>query len=190
MKQATVKLTGKSPLSFSKHINEERPDRESHGDFEDRTWSERMHYDEKENVFIPPMMIKNALSEAAKYRSEKIPGSGMATFTKHFEAGIMVLDAIPLGIKKKDVKKETLYVPSDGRRGGTKRVNRHFPKIPEGWKGEVKIYVIDEKITRDVLQRHLNEAGNFIGLGRFRPRNNGYYGRFDAEITKWEDYNG
>jgi hypothetical protein len=31
-----------------------------------------------------------------------------------------------------------------------------------------------------VFEHHLHEAGKFIGIGRFRPRNNGFYGRFDV----------
>jgi hypothetical protein len=45
---------------------------------------------------------------------------------------------------------------------------------------------LDETITRDVLERHLIDAGNFIGIGRWRPRMNGLYGRFNAEIINWE----
>ena len=33
---------------------------------------------------------------------------------------------------------------------------------------------------------HLKEAGQFIGLGRFRPRKNGYYGRFEIVSIAWE----
>lgn len=186
MKKVRVKITGKSPLSFSKYVQEPKKDRENPADYEERTWHERIHVDAKGEVFVPPMMFKNALSEAAKYRSEQIQGKGKSTYTKHFEAGVMVIDPMPLGIKKEDVKKETLYVPSDGKRGGTTRVLRHFPKI-ENWSGTATFLILDDVITRDVFERHLIDAGNFIGVGRFRPRNNGYYGRFDVEILDWEE---
>lgn len=186
MKKAVVKIMGKSPLSFSKYVQEPKKDKENPGDYEERTWSERTHYDSKGEVFIPPMMFKNALSEAAKYRGEQIPGKGKSNYTKHFEAGIFINEPVMLGIKKEDVKKESLYVPSDGRRGGTTRVIRHFPKIEE-WTGTANFLILDDIITKDVFERHLADAGNFIGIGRFRPRNNGYYGRFDFEILKWEE---
>ena len=185
MKTVTVKITGKSPLSFSKHVEEPELERESAADYDERTWRERMHYDANGMVFVPPMMFKNALSAAAKYRGEQIPGKGKSNYTKNFEAGVMVLEPMPLGIKKDDVTKESLYVPSDGRRGGTTRVTRHFPKI-ENWSGTIKFLILDEIITKDVFERHIVDAGNFIGIGRFRPRNNGYYGRFDAEVVNWE----
>ena len=177
MKVYRVKLESVSPYSQSKHYTLDKLDREQPDAYEKRTWRERMHVDEKGEVFIPPMAIKNCLADAAKFMSVKIPGKGNATYTKHFEAGTLIHDPIPLGIKKDDVEGEWLFVPSDGKRGGSKRVSKCFPKISE-WQGEVVIYVLDEIITEAVLRDHLVAAGSFIGIGRFRPRNNGFYGRF------------
>lgn len=185
MKTVTVKITGKSPLSFGKYVQEPKLEKESHADYDLRTWRERMHYDVNGEVFVPPMMFKNALSEAAKYRSEQIQGKGKSTYTKHFEAGIMVTEPMLLGINKDSVQVESIPVPSDGRRGGTTRVVKNFPKI-DTWSGVVTFLLLDEIITKDVFERHLKDAGDFIGVGRFRPRNNGYYGRFAAEILTWQ----
>jgi len=160
-------------------------DKEAKDDYERRTWRERLHYDRKKGeVFIPPMMLKNCLSGAAKYLSMRVPGSGKATFTKHFEAGVLVQDLLFLGIKKDDVEGETLFVPSDGKRGGGSRVMKTFPIIHE-WSGEAVFYILDETITKEVFLYHLEEAGKFMGLGRFRPRNNGYYGRFSVKSLSW-----
>ena len=79
---------------------------------------------------------------------------------------------------------ETYFVPADGRRGSGKRVTKHFPVIQK-WAGDVMFYVLDETITEDVFREHLEEAGRFIGIGRFRPRNNGFYGRFTVKSVKW-----
>ena len=40
-------------------------------------------------------------------------------------------------------------------------------------------------ITEEVFRYHLEQAGTFIGIGRFRPRNNGYYGRFKLDSMEW-----
>jgi hypothetical protein len=133
---------------------------------------------------MPPMAFKNCLAEAAKFLSIQIPGKGKATFTKHFEAGVMVMDALTLNIKKDDVDGEWFHVPSDGKRGGSKRVLKCFPVIPR-WSGNVTWHILDDTITQDVFVKHLEEAGKFIGLGRFRPRNNGFYGRFGVKAVKW-----
>ena len=180
MKIYTAHLKGSSPYSQSKYYNVEKLEKESASAFEERTWRERLHVNANGNVFIPPMSIKICLSEAAKYLGITIPGKGKNNYPKHFEAGVMVTDAIVLGIKKEDVAGEWLFVPSDGKRGGGKRVNKCFPII-HVWEGDVQIYVIDETVTKEVLLLHLEQAGKFIGLGRFRPRNNGWYGRFTVE---------
>lgn len=179
MKNYVATIKGVSPYSQGKYVTAEKLPKENHNDYERRTWRERMHATEDGYVFIPPMAIKNCLSEAAKYLSIQIPGKGKATYTKHFEAGVMIVDPMILDIKKDAVQRNVLFVPSDGRRGGAKRVLKYFPIIHK-WGGDVLITVFDETITSDVLKQHLEEAGKFIGIGVFRPRNNGYFGRFEV----------
>jgi len=96
----------------------------------------------------------------------------------------MVCEPLSLGIKGADVAGEWLHVPSDGRRGGTTRVSKCFPVIPS-WEGTVEFLILDELIDADVFRAHLEDAGRFIGIGRFRPRNNGFYGRFEVIDVKW-----
>ena len=177
-------LESVSPYSQSRHYETEKKDKESAPDYEKRTWRDRMHVTEDGTVIVPPMAWKNALSEIAKFLSMPIPGKGKATYTKHFEAGVLVLEPSSLGIKKDEVEGEWLFVPSDGRRGGGSRVSKCFPLIKH-WKTKVIFYVLDETITQEVFEKHLREAGNFIGIGRFRPRHNGFYGRFNIVSTQW-----
>lgn len=175
-----VTLKSKSPYSQGRHYDKETVeplDKEGNHAYEKRTWRHRIHADERGEVYIPPMALKNCLAEAAQYLGIQIPGKGKQNYTKHFVAGIMVLDPIMLGIQRDDVASEQLFVPADGKRGGGKRVTKIFPFVPS-WSGTTTITVLDATITGDVLEKHLREAGNLIGIGRFRPRNNGYYGRF------------
>jgi hypothetical protein len=184
MKTAKVKLKSISPYSQSRHYETEKLPKELAKDYEARTWRERLHVNDSGKVYIPPMSFKNCLSEAAKFLGIQIPGKGKSTYTKHFEAGVLVTDALTLDIKADEVKGEWLFVPSDGVRGSGKRVNKCFPIIHE-WAGEVTFFVLDETITEEVFTNHLQQAGAFVGIGRFRPRNNGFYGRFQVESVKW-----
>jgi hypothetical protein len=177
-------LASAGPYSQSRYVAEKRGDKETPNDFEGRTWRERMHVNEKGNVIIPGMAFKNCLSEAAKFLGRQIPGKGKQTFTKHFEAGVMVPKPSDLGIEAATVPGEELFVPADGRRGSGKRVMKTFPVIVK-WKAEVEFIVFDDLLTEEVFEDHLREAGQFIGIGRFRPRNNGYYGRFDIVSIQW-----
>jgi len=186
---AKAKLKSLSPYSQSAHHEEPKKDKETHSDYEERTWRHKCHADEKGNIYIPPMAFKNCISEAAKYLSIQIPGKGKSTYTKHFEAGAMVRERVFVGATVEEVQGEKLFVPSDGKRGGGRRVFKYFPVIPE-WAAEVDFYILDETITEAVFKLHLEEAGKFIGVGRFRPRNNGYYGRFQVAEVTWTKWNG
>lgn len=185
MKTALVKLESRSPITFGRFHNTDELPRELKDAYEKRTWREKVHADTDGNVFLTPMMLKNCLAEAPKFIGAQIPGKGKSTYTKHFEAGIMITDPIYLGIKKEDVLPLWLHVPSDGKRGGTSRVMKCFPLIQE-WKGEATIYVLDEIISKEVLQQFLTAAGQFIGMGSLRVRNNGLHGRFDTEVVSFE----
>jgi len=185
MHTATAHLKSVSPYSQSRHHDTEKLSKELPKDFEARTWRERLHYDADGRVFIPPMCFKNCLSEAAKFLSRQIPGKGKATYTKHFEAGVLVPEPLILPLKKDDVKGEWLFLPADGKRGSGKRVDKCYPIIPE-WSGNVQFLILDDMITEDVFTDHLKEAGRFIGIGRFRPRNNGFYGRFMVDGVEWK----
>lgn len=186
MKVCTVKLQSASPYSQSAPVQTPRGEKETAKDHEERVWRERMHTFEDGTVFIPPMAFKNAISEAAKYLSIQIPGKNKSTYTKHFEAGVMVPEAVTLGVRNLDVPGEWLFVPSDGMRGSGKRVWKCFPLF-KTWVATVVFYILDDTITPDVFEYHLKQAGQFIGVGRFRPRNNGFYGRWNVTSTKWSE---
>lgn len=184
MKRAIVKMRSVSPYSQSSKIQSAKGDREKHDDYETRTWRERCHVTSDGDIFIPPMAFANSLKEAAKYLSIQVSGQGKSTYTKNFEAGVMVLDPLVLPIKASKVKGETLFVPSDGKPGGGKRVEKTFPVIPL-WEGTVEYIVLDDLITEEVFRRVLVASGTLIGIGRFRPRNRGYYGRFEIVSFSW-----
>ncbi|MGB1012800.1 MAG: hypothetical protein ACPG4T_01605, partial [Nannocystaceae bacterium] len=74
-----------------------------------------------------------------------------------------------------ELKKEWLFVPSNGVAGHGTRVHRCFPVIGAGWKVRASFVILDETITRDVFEETLDESGKLIGVGRFRPQNGGYY---------------
>jgi len=173
-----------SPYSQSRYHAQPKLEKEGADAYEERTWPDRLHTNESGNVYIPPMSFKNCLAEAAKFLSVQIPGKGKSTYTKHFEAGVMVVDPLVLPVKKEDVPGEWYHVPSDGVRGSGKRVMKCFPVI-HSWGGVVQYLILDETITETAFKYHLEQAGQLIGIGRFRPRNNGFYGRFKVKKIRW-----
>lgn len=182
---ATFNLVGISPYSQSRPIQSEKQDNETHEEFDKRCWREHCHVDDDGEVFIPPSAIKGCISAAAKYQSVKIPGKRNATYTKHFESGIIVdPEPIMLGINVKDVKCERLFLNADGKKGGGTRVWRIFPKL-EIKNVPIKVFIPDVEIHDKIFEQTITAAGQFIGLGRYRPHNGGWYGRFVAKNLKF-----
>lgn len=184
VRTARVTIKGVTTLSTSKAIESTKPDKLSNDEFEKLTWRERAHVGADGICFMPAMALKNSLTEAAKYLSLKIKGKGNATYTKHFEAGVYVDTPLSLGIKVSEVEGEDVFVPSDGVRGGGKRVWKRFP-IFRQWGGVVEFHILDETISEDAFKKHIEASGMFKGVGRFRPGSNGYYGRFDVVKIDW-----
>jgi len=186
MRVAIAKLKSESPYSQSRHIDEQAGDNVDKNQFEQLNWRKRMHVTEDGFVQMPPMAFKNAASQAARYLNIGIKGRGKATYTKHFEAGVLCMKPLVLPIKAESVAPEVLFVPSDGKPGGGKRVKKWFPYIPS-WEGEFEFVVVDPIITEEVFERVLTAAGQFIGVGRFRPVSRGWYGRFSVEGITWSE---
>ena len=183
MKKYDVQLQSVSPIAFGRYYTPEVPELrgETKQAYEERTWKNRAHID-KNGVFIPALAFKNLLTSAAKYLGLQIPGKGKSTYTKHFASGILITDNVYVA-KEAQLRGQWIHVPADGMRGGSKRVMKCFPVLDE-WSGILRVIVLDETVTLEVLREHLNEGGNFIGVGSLRVQNNGIYGRFKVGDIK------
>lgn len=187
MNTAIVTLKSLSPYSQSRHYDEVEVPKlpeEQHNDYEKRTWRYRMHRDEKGMVIIPPMCFKLSLEGAASFLAMKIPGRRNQTYKKFFEAAVLVMEPVVLPLRVDDVQAEWLFVPSDGKKGGGSRVNKCFPIIHE-WEGTVTYHLLDSTITEEVFRKHLEKAGELVGIGRFRPQRGGFYGRYEIVDLIW-----
>ncbi len=187
MKIATATLESLSPYSQSRQHDTPKKEKESHADYEERTWRNRLHVSsESGNVFIPPMAFKFSLETAARFLRLKIPGKGNSEYGKHFSAGVLVVEGLDLGVKPEDVPGEWLNLNANGKRGSGTRVRRCMPYVAR-WTGQVAYMILDDTIPKDVFETVLKESGNFIGIGRFRPENSGYYGRYKVNEIAWSE---
>jgi hypothetical protein len=188
MNSCLATLESVSPYSQSRYYDkEEIPMKkdENHNEYERRTWRNRMHVDETGKVFIPGMAFANSIKEGARRKAVPI-GKGRKLYTAAFQAGVMVTTSLSLPMKAEDVPFERLFLNSDGQRGGGTRVPRYMPKI-DHWKGEVLFVLLDDSIPPAVFEEVLRFTGQLVGIGRFRPQNLGYYGRFRVNGMKFLD---
>lgn len=183
---AVTTLRSLGPYSQSRHLTVPKKTNESPDDYERRCWKQRLHTTKAGNVFIPPMAFTNSLLDAAKYLSLRVPGKGQATYTKLFEAGVRVIEPLVLPLKADKIQADELFLHANGTRGNGPRVTRFYPRIDE-WSGTVKYLIMDPTIPPDVFRKVLDASGTLVGIGRFRPINRGYYGRFEVVDLKWID---
>jgi hypothetical protein len=189
MKIVDVRLESAGPYSQSRMHDSPKLDREAADAYEQRTWREKCTVNDHGEICIPAMALKQMLDASAKLLGIQIPGKGKNTYTKHFKAGVICHDDVPLGVRKEDVEPITINANADGVRGSGKRVKRTFPIIPQ-WSGTARFVIFDDTITKEVFERHLTEAGRFVGIGRFRPENGGIYGRFTPGPFSWSELTG
>jgi hypothetical protein len=185
MRTCTVYLESLSEYAQSAYVSEPKLDRENPRDYEERTWRHRIHKTDTGEVFIPASAFKFALSRAAKMLSLQIPGKGKATYTKHFEAGVMFPESLMTGVQESEVVPKRLLLNSDGVRGGGKRVEKIIPHVVK-WRGAISCVVLDETITKEIFEKHFAEAGLLVGVGQNRPENGGWCGRFKVVRVDWK----
>lgn len=185
MRTCKIQVESLSPYSQSKCIMDPKPDGMTHADWEKESWRKRMHTTNDGHVLIPPMSFKKSLTRVARYLGQKIPGRGNKTYVDLFTAGIVVVDPVILQDLAAEVQGEWVFVPSSGKAGDGSRVWKCFPVIPS-WVGEVVVHVLEDGISKEVFESHFEKAGQFIGIGRFRPERDGYYGRFKVNRFTWE----
>lgn len=184
MRVADVTLKGISPYSQSKYSKVERQDQESGSAHEERTWRNRCHVDAEGRIVIPPMAFKHAVCEQAKRLGMKIEGKRGATYAKYLNAGLLVMEGLTLPVTKDKVEGEWLFVPANGRAGDSTRVERCYPIVRE-WGGTVRFIILDDIITEKVFEAHVRKAGQFVGIGRWRPERGGMNGRFQVTNINW-----
>lgn len=175
-----------SPYSQSARHEQPKLDRESHEDYEARTWRQKCTINRDGQVAIPLMGLKKAIDTAAFKLAVKVPGR-KTSFKNFFVSGYVVDHDIPLSNGKPltpdDAECVTIFSDVSGKPGGT-RVARKFPVFHK-WAGTAEVTIIDDVITEQIFEHHVASAGMIVGIGRFRPENGGGNGRFRVVKYEW-----
>jgi hypothetical protein len=168
MRDVIVTIKGLTPYSSSRVVDETKAKGESHEDHDKRTWRDKAHVDEGQNVYIPGVGFKLSLDEVSSLLNEKIKGKGNQTYSGIIRTGVAAMSDLHLGMKKSDLKSITIFANLDGKRGGGKRGNRTFPYVP-AWEGSVEFRIFNDDLPEEVFERYLTQAGLLTGVGRGRP---------------------
>jgi hypothetical protein len=52
------------------------------------------------------------------------------------------------------------------------------------WEADFSLIIDNETLTRETIEELIAVTGNYVGIGSYRPTNNGYFGRFALKELK------
>lgn len=186
MKLVLVTLKSTSPYSQSRMHDTPKLEKESHEAYELRTWREKCTANDAGEICIAATALKKSLDTAAQLLGRKVPERRGKTFKDFFKSGVVCQENVPLGVLKSEVAAVDVNCHVDGNSNSGKRVKRRFPLVPE-WSGLATFVIYDDTVTPDEFKKHLEAAGRFVGIGRWRPQNGGLNGRFVATSFEFGD---
>ena len=130
-------------------------------------------------IYVPATQLKGSLMEAGKQM--RVVGKGKATYSKLFGAVVIIEpDTIPMSPQKWEIDERAVVIQRT-------RIIRYRPKFKD-WSLKFNVVVMDDDISLEVVKEGLDIAGNYCGIGDFRPQKKGSYGRFIVtsfkEVTK------
>lgn len=123
--------------------------------------------------YIPSDQIRGALIAAGSYVKAKVGGRSKSM--KQIVAAMFM------------VSQEQIVIPEYDAIDKRSAVNRNIkarvivvrPRWNE-WAAEFTLSVDEDSITIETIQQIIEYAGKYVGIGSFRPTNNGLFGRFDV----------
>lgn len=132
---------------------------------------------ENGKCFIPADQLRGAFINAGSYVKAKVGGRSKSM--KVIVAAMFT------------VLPEQIFVPDydtiDKRSAVNKHVKARIIKIRPKWNNwEINfiLQVGENSITIETIKSIIEYAGNYVGIGSFRPTNNGMFGRFELVDIK------
>lgn len=132
---------------------------------------------DKGQCYIPADQVRGSLIGAGTYMKAKV--GGRAKSMKIIVAATFM------------VTPDQILIPDfdaiDKRSAVNKNVKARVIVIRPKWttwSASLTLEVHEDTITKETVQQLITYAGNYVGIGSFRPTNNGMFGRFEVENIK------
>ena len=186
MKKFKVKISSKTPYmqhrmddvkleewEKNRKLIIERPDIAK----EDAVRAEFHSYQDEKGFYIPTEHIRGALIGGGAMVKAKVGNSRKSM--KNVVAAMFFIEEEKIRLPKE--------YEIDKRSAVNKVIKARImcirPKWSK-WNGEFTLVVDNDTITEQTIKEIIENAGNYIGIGSFRPTNNGMFGRFELQSIK------
>lgn len=131
--------------------------------------------DEDGNYYMPSDHIRMAMINAGGFIKSKVGNARKSM--KNVVAAMFTVSPEQITLPRFDVVDKRSAVNKNVKA----RIIVKRPKWNEGWKATFTLLIDDDTITQDTVKDLLNYAGRYVGIGSYRPQNNGFFGRFEIE---------
>jgi hypothetical protein len=128
-------------------------------------------YNDEVGFYIPSEQIRQSLINAGSFTKAKVGNAKKSM--KNIVAGMFSIDP------------EKIRIGSDFVIDKRSAVNRNIkarvivirPRW-DNWKVSFVLNVDNDTITEETITQIITHAGDYVGIGSYRPQNNGQFGRF------------
>ena len=124
--------------------------------------------------YVPGEHLRGALIEAGSFIKSKVGNSRKSM--KNIVAGMFFIDPSEVIVPDYDaIDKRSAW-----NRNAKARIIVIRPKWNK-WKLKFVLLVDNDTITQETVRELIDYAGRYVGIGSFRPTNNGMFGRFELK---------
>lgn len=179
MEQYDVTIEGTTPLLFNRFIEASiaGETKKRAGAVKKKNVEDKLYKTPKGEIYTPSTHLRGALVNAAK--QFKIKGKSRATYSKLVGSAVEIdPDAIIHNNQEWEEFSVSAVIPST--RG---RVLVVRPKMLE-WSLDFKLTFPESDIPKEVMKNIFDYAGQYVGIGDWRPDKKGKYGKFI--VTRFE----
>lgn len=149
---------------------------EDHIQIAELQYKASLYFDEDVGLYMPGAMLKASM----------VTGAKMQRLGAAFKRSVMILeDKLPIKYTGPTdpnslwADKSFVDVRSVGVQAA--RITRYRPKV-RNWSVEATVFYAPQVVEEADLLRALENAGNFAGVGDFRPECGGNFGRFSVTV--------
>jgi len=179
MKEISVKVEGVTALLFNRFMPAqiESETKKRPGAVKDLDIEDKLYKDGKGNICIPSTWMMGAIIDASK--NFKIVGKGKSTYSKLVGSSVNVNPEL-LMVSPQKWEPYSISAVNPMTRG---RMMVSRPRMDK-WSISFRLSFNENDIPMEVMKGIVDYAGQYSGLGDWRPNKKGQFGKFI--VTKFE----
>lgn len=176
MKKYNITLKGTTPLLFNRFIDAsiQSKTKKRSGSTKEINIEDKLYRDGNGKICVPSTWIYGCLVESAK--SFKIVGKSKATYSKLVGSTVQVFPDM-FEVKPQEYEPYTISAVNPMTKG---RMMVTRPKLDK-WEIAFAIVFNEDDIPVEVMKNIIDNAGNYVGIGDWRPAKKGQFGKFIVE---------